>query len=254
MSESTTTDSDTSSCTGTNRIPEEALIEYLQTFAAELGRPPRARDMKREGRYADQTYYNRFENWDAALKKAGLYADFEPSKFDGAEHHFGALIDDMVRVATVVGRPPTEDEIDEHGEFGSGTYQSKFGSWPEALRTCGFPPRYRGGTMRPPDEQRAVYGKNWDEQRRKALSRDRYRCQHCGLTIGDTDSRPQDQLHVHHIVPIRWFDEPELGNHLLNLITLCPQCHRKWESSLVSDIDLDALQAEIRELAQDDRS
>lgn len=241
-----TTDSDSSSRRAANSISEDELLGYLETFAEELGRVPRVRDMRREGKYAHQTYYNHFESWDHALREAGLYAAFEPSKFDGAEHHIGTLVDGMVRVAAVVGRPPTADDLDELGEFSHGAYQTTFGSWVEALRTCGFPPRYRGGTLRPPERQRAVYGQNWDEQRRRALSRDRYRCQYCGLTTGEAGDSPKDQLQVHHIVPIRRFDEPELGNHLLNLITLCPECHRIWESSTPIDIDTDELATEIR--------
>lgn len=254
MTANTITDSDSSSRNAPNRIPEDELLGYLQAFAEELGRVPRVRDMEREGKYADQTYYNRFKSWEDALEKAGLYDDFERSKFDGAEHHFGDLVDEMVRVAAVVGRPPTGTDLDDFGEFSHSAYQTTFGSWAEALRTCGFPPRYRGGTLRPPERQRTVYGKNWDEQRRRALSRDGYQCQHCGLTIRDAGDRPEDQLQVHHIVPIRRFDEPELGNHLLNLITLCPECHRVWESSTPIDIDTEELAAEIRELAGDSLS
>lgn len=254
MTENTTADSDSSSRTATNRIPETELLGYLQTVSEELGRVPRSRDMRRCGEYSVQTYYNRFASWDDALKQAGLYADFVPSKYDGAEHHLGALIDEMVRVATVVGRPPTEDDVDEFGEFSHLAYQSTFGSWAEALRTCGFPPRYRGGTPLPPDRRRATYGQNWDEQRRRALFRDGHQCQRCGVTIDETGDRPQDQLQVHHIVPIRRFDEPEVGNHLLNLITLCPECHRIWENSGPTDIDPTELAAEIRASAEEQLS
>jgi len=76
------------------------------------------------------------------------------------------------------------------------------------------------------------YGANWDSQRKKAVIRDQSRCQDCGvsaLTLGK-------ELHVHHIRPLKDFkneyQEPtwwERGNRLRNLVTLCPECHRKWE-------------------------
>jgi hypothetical protein len=76
------------------------------------------------------------------------------------------------------------------------------------------------------------YGHNWNQQRRKALKRDQYRCQACGKTAADLYREPD----VHHIKPIgkfkREYDEPkwwELANELKNLITFCPPCHREWE-------------------------
>ncbi|MFC7076132.1 homing endonuclease associated repeat-containing protein [Haloarcula halophila] len=242
-----TTDRDNGSCSAPYQISEGDLLADLQTLAEQLGRAPRVREVQSDGEHSVPTYLRRFGSWENALRKAGLYDEFERSKFDGAEHHIGTLVDEMVRVATIVGRPPTETEIDELGEFSHNVYQSTFGSWAEALRTCGFPPRYRGGTLRPPKSQRPIYGENWDEQRRRALYRDGHQCQHCGVTIEEIGDRPVDQLQVHHIVPIRQFDEPELGNHLLNLITLCPECHRTWESSRPVEIDIDELESEIRE-------
>lgn len=76
------------------------------------------------------------------------------------------------------------------------------------------------------------YGRNWNEQRRKALKRDQYRCQACGKTPKELYREPD----VHHIKPLNWFkdnyEEPkwwELGNRLSNLVVFCPPCHREWE-------------------------
>lgn len=80
------------------------------------------------------------------------------------------------------------------------------------------------------------YGENWEEQREKAIARDDYRCQDCGV--------PQHKLRrsidVHHKKRLGWFREefeaPEWwqrGNRLENLIALCPSCHKKreWRSA-----------------------
>lgn len=65
------------------------------------------------------------------------------------------------------------------------------------------------------------YGENWSQVRKKCLERDGETCQDCGAT---------EDLHVHHIRPLRAFDEPEEANNLLNLVTLCRTCHlSKWE-------------------------
>jgi len=70
------------------------------------------------------------------------------------------------------------------------------------------------------------YGPEWDKIRQRVLNRDGHRCQVCGAA----DSvRP---LHVHHIQPFRSFTNRESANQTQNLITLCPICHRKAESSV----------------------
>ena len=67
----------------------------------------------------------------------------------------------------------------------------------------------------------AYYGGNWNQKRRECLNRDNHTCQDCGTT---------ESLHVHHIQPLRTFDEPEEANNLKNLVTLCETCHlSKWE-------------------------
>lgn len=78
-------------------------------------------------------------------------------------------------------------------------------------------PQYKGGSN--------YYGENWFKQRRKVRERDNYRCQSCGKHESDHDR----ELSIHHIKPIRTFDKPENANALDNLVTLCCNCHPKWE-------------------------
>ena len=70
------------------------------------------------------------------------------------------------------------------------------------------------------------YGPNWAEQRARARARDGYRCQHCDLPEG------KHAHHVHHKVPFRTFDSYQQANHLSNLVTLCPRCHRRAETAV----------------------
>jgi 5-methylcytosine-specific restriction endonuclease McrA len=76
-------------------------------------------------------------------------------------------------------------------------------------------PAWKGGHHRD-------YGGRYKRQRPKALDRDNHTCQDCGAT---------ENLHVHHIKPVRTFDDPNDAHDLENLITLCEHCHlSKWEN------------------------
>jgi 5-methylcytosine-specific restriction endonuclease McrA len=79
-------------------------------------------------------------------------------------------------------------------------------------------------------------GEGWPEARRRALERDGFECQQCGLTHEEHKQRddlfpPNKGLHVHHIVPFRTFDDPEEANRVANLVCLCASCHREVEYS-----------------------
>ena len=70
------------------------------------------------------------------------------------------------------------------------------------------------------------YGPQWATQRDAARARDGCRCQVCGAPEGT------EQHHVHHKVPFRHFQSAEPANHLSNLVTLCPRCHRQAEQAV----------------------
>ena len=70
------------------------------------------------------------------------------------------------------------------------------------------------------------YGPKWPAIRDFVLQRDRYVCQVCGVKF------PSAQLHVHHKIPFRTFDDMDLANQSANLVTLCPNCHRKVEQNV----------------------
>jgi DEAD/DEAH box helicase domain-containing protein len=67
------------------------------------------------------------------------------------------------------------------------------------------------------------YGPNWLRQRELARQRDEFRCQMCGA-LEITQNH-----HVHHKVPFRNFTSFVQANHIDNLVTLCPPCHKKAE-------------------------
>jgi DEAD/DEAH box helicase domain-containing protein len=70
------------------------------------------------------------------------------------------------------------------------------------------------------------YGPNWIKQRKRARTRDNFKCQVCGREEGDK------QHHVHHKTPFRQFDSYLIANQLDNLVTLCPACHRRVEAAV----------------------
>lgn len=60
-------------------------------------------------------------------------------------------------------------------------------------------------------------------------SRDGYKCQDCGMNNTEHLEEYDKQLHIHHIVPRRLFEDPEKAHADSNLISLCYSCHGKWE-------------------------
>lgn len=88
-------------------------------------------------------------------------------------------------------------------------------------------PNWNGG-------REGYYGPNWYRQRRRARRRDEYKCQRCGTGESEHKEEHDEELHVHHITPIKEFKEGDsinygLANELKNLITLCRGCHQDLE-------------------------
>jgi len=79
-------------------------------------------------------------------------------------------------------------------------------------------PNWKGGG-------RLYYGSDWEAKANECRKRDEFKCQDCGT---DESELPKS-LHVHHIIPLRQFDDVEEANKLNNLVSLCPDCHQKWE-------------------------
>jgi DEAD/DEAH box helicase domain-containing protein len=93
------------------------------------------------------------------------------------------------------------------------------------------------------------YGPGWDKLRLKVRTRDEFRCQVCGRPEA---GREHD---VHHKVPFRQFrDESgrllrERANQMDNLVTLCPDCHRKAEQNVRMRSGLAGLATVLGQLA-----
>ena len=76
------------------------------------------------------------------------------------------------------------------------------------------------------------YGPAWPHIRERVRARDSYKCQMCGLP------EQKRQHDIHHKIPFRMFRDEnghiqsERANQLGNLITLCPECHKKAETAV----------------------
>jgi DEAD/DEAH box helicase domain-containing protein len=93
------------------------------------------------------------------------------------------------------------------------------------------------------------YGPDWARIRIRVRTRDEFRCQMCG--------RPETgrEHDVHHRVPFRQFRDEnghilrERANQLDNLVTLCPECHRKAEQNVRMRSGLAGLATVLGQLA-----
>lgn len=78
------------------------------------------------------------------------------------------------------------------------------------------------------------YGVSWHEAREKRISKDDFTCQSCGMTRKEHKKQYGADLHVHHITPLREFNEDEEPHKINNLVTLCMACHIKAERDIIN--------------------
>lgn len=76
-------------------------------------------------------------------------------------------------------------------------------------------------------------GRNWAEQREKAISRDGFKCTICGKTNKREIKDTGRTLSVHHISPYRDTQD----NGLDNLQTVCASCHKMIEWGVANEQD-----------------
>lgn len=208
-------------------IPNEELISELKSVADLLGHAPSLKEFEKFGAYSFGPYEKRFGNWSNTLNTAGL--DTAESKTSISKQD---LLNDFERVGRKLSKTPTSDDIDEHGEYCSYTYKNRFDTWSDLVEISIFEvwkmpsgkdhPAWSGG-------HDSYYGPNWKGNRKKALERDEYQCQVCEMTQKEHAAEYGQGLHVHHIIPQSNFDDYEKQNGLENLVTLCRECHSKYE-------------------------
>jgi len=99
--------------------------------------------------------------------------------------------------------------------------QDCFGEWKSEHHRGEDHPCYKGGSV----DRRG----DWYQKRRETLARDNYECRACGTTREEHYNQYDRDLEVHHVVPVREFNDPTDANSLGNLVTACIPCHRQYE-------------------------
>ncbi|PHQ38531.1 endonuclease [Halorubrum persicum] len=213
------------------------LITDINTIAETLGRPPTSIEHRDRGEYVVKHMQNTFGSWNEALEAAG----YEPHCEKGISKT--KLIQEIHNVVELLGRVPTDGEIDEHGQFSSKCYYRRWDGWEAAVREAGYEPVSSASGARNcnwkenPAHEWRDYGENWKDQRKKALKRDGFGCQTPGCARSQADHQVEfgTGLHIHHIRPLSSFSDNgetvdfERVNRLENLVTVCVKHHHLWE-------------------------
>lgn len=200
-------------------------------------------DPKAQRAYCDDCYSNSGEqngNYRDAkdttdCDRCGTSFEFYPSNKDGiycsdcvnkADGLLPTEDTSMARIevpcehcGSTLERHPSRVEAASYGEFCD---LDCYGDWLAENVVGSAHHQWKGGTIR--------YGSSWWQIRRAALHRDNHECQRCGDGISEIGRKPD----VHHIDPVREFNNPEDAHRMDNVVTLCRSCHRRVEEGEVS--------------------
>jgi very-short-patch-repair endonuclease len=106
-------------------IPSDELIRGLQELYDSLNRLPLSTDMRNEGSYQPNDYYDEFGDWDSALAAAGIDKE-------------ALLIEELRRVDNLVDGRVTTTNMQDLGTYSSGLYSSYFDGWTAAIEAAGI--------------------------------------------------------------------------------------------------------------------
>lgn len=119
----------------------DAILADIRRVALELGEPPTTDDYREHGAFSVRTVYNHFDKFVAARERAGVAeGELRPNSRE-------ELLEDIQRVAEVVGGEPSWDEYDEYGEYAIRGITYRFETWNDAKRAAGvYDEANHGGT------------------------------------------------------------------------------------------------------------
>ena len=123
------------------------LLDELRRVGELVDGTPSTADVNEHGEWSHHPYYRTFEDWETALRKAGYEPNPQQSN-QSLRVSEEELLTHLRDLATELGYPPSSRQMVAFGDYGVSTYETKFGSWNDALRVAGLEPRY------PPVEER----------------------------------------------------------------------------------------------------
>jgi DNA-binding LacI/PurR family transcriptional regulator len=121
---------------------DDELIQDIQRVADKIGSAPSICEYNTHGKASGSTLATRFEGYNKAIKAAGL----DPIPVGGKQFTNSELIQDIQRVADIVGKSPTNDEYNTYGVVHSSTLADRFGGYSEAKEAAGLEPNWRSYT------------------------------------------------------------------------------------------------------------
>jgi hypothetical protein len=113
-------------------VTEQELREDFERVVNKLDHPPSQLDYEEHGEYTSSTLRRNLGPIPDLLTEMGI----TPKGTVTADQ----LIEDIQRVAEVVGGAPTFAQYQQHGEYSSGSVYNIFGSYIEAVREAGHTP------------------------------------------------------------------------------------------------------------------
>lgn len=132
---------------------EDDLIDDLKRFAHSLNKTPTYREFTKYGPHSASKYEQEFGSWNAALRAA----DLDPN----LTHNISSeeIKKDIERVAGVLDRSPTLNEMDRFGKYSLQTYSKKLNSYVETLEQLELDPephQYNLSKQAPPDKKQGT--------------------------------------------------------------------------------------------------
>jgi len=111
-------------------------IRAVEALSTELERVPTSEDMDEHGVYSYQTIVRHLDSWKQALESAG----FDQNDVQDSQHNIPTehLLNELQRLTDTLGEPPSQNQIDEEGEYAYTTYHRRFGSLAAALQEAGI--------------------------------------------------------------------------------------------------------------------
>jgi hypothetical protein len=129
----------------TQHMTSEAILDEIRALGERVGcsqggSAPTIAELTEHGAMSLHVVLHEFETWNEAVAAAGFVPN-EGRPAYSTDVTETALLDDLRRVTATLDRTPTANEYAAHGEYGTTTYERRYGSWHRALALAGVQPR-----------------------------------------------------------------------------------------------------------------